>query len=276
MDKLSRLIASTAVSSDGSGPLHHHHHHHHISASDLQSIIDEARDIESRYGHYFDMILTVTDIDRAYAELLREINALERDAQWIPISWIKWIKTKCQLLFMPLFALILTEAIKECLKTLWTSICHTHSFSSIILIRDSSSSSTKTSFTIIHSIINKHLNMKKEKQSQTSLFLQQHPFLLLMMTMMVTFNWNRCKLLDIYSSNFHVCPPLESFLWLKYCYTSLWSRNNLILKKANKLTNKRQSKELNQDDKKTNTNECLPEDLICISRLRNNSSQVQE
>ena len=89
LDKLSRLIASTAMSGDASSGQSHHHHHHHISASDLQSIIDEARDIESRYGHYFDMILTVTDIDRAYAELLREINALERDAQWIPISWLK-------------------------------------------------------------------------------------------------------------------------------------------------------------------------------------------
>lgn len=87
LDKLNRLIA--AISGDASSGQSHHHHHHQMSAYDLQSIIDEARDIESRYGHYFDMILTVTDIQRAYDELLAEINALERNAQWIPISWLK-------------------------------------------------------------------------------------------------------------------------------------------------------------------------------------------
>lgn len=91
MDKLSRLIDST-IAADGSGPGHHFHHHHHhsrMSTSDLQNIIEEARDIESRYGHYFDMTLTVTDIKRAYDELINEINALEREPQWIPVSWLK-------------------------------------------------------------------------------------------------------------------------------------------------------------------------------------------
>lgn len=87
MDKLSRLIDSTA-GPDGSGQAGQQYHHHaRMSTSDLQSIIEEARDIESRYGHYFDMILTVTDIERAFVELLREINALEKEDQWIPIEW---------------------------------------------------------------------------------------------------------------------------------------------------------------------------------------------
>lgn len=59
------------------------------NAADLQSIIDEARDIENHYGHYFDMVLSITDIERAYQELLREINALEREPQWIPSIWMK-------------------------------------------------------------------------------------------------------------------------------------------------------------------------------------------
>jgi len=60
-----------------------------LSLSELQSIIDEAREIETRFGHYFDIILSITDIDRAYQELLREINALEREPQWIPSIWNK-------------------------------------------------------------------------------------------------------------------------------------------------------------------------------------------
>ncbi|XP_054157863.1 protein PALS1-like isoform X2 [Oppia nitens] len=93
IEKLNRLMSMTT-----SNPQHHHqqqqHHHHHYdtnnsSSTDLQSIIDEARDIEARYGHYFDMILSITDIERAYQELLREINALEREPQWIPNQWLR-------------------------------------------------------------------------------------------------------------------------------------------------------------------------------------------
>lgn len=78
-DKLNRLISSTAAQNEGSN----------ISVTELQAIIDEARDIESRYGHFFDMVLSITDIDRAYQELLREINALEREPQWIANIWMK-------------------------------------------------------------------------------------------------------------------------------------------------------------------------------------------
>jgi len=60
-----------------------------VSATDLQSIIDEAREIETRYGHLFDMVLSITDVDRAYQELFREVNALEREPQWIPSIWNK-------------------------------------------------------------------------------------------------------------------------------------------------------------------------------------------
>lgn len=81
MDKLSRLISTTQAHADQSGG--------QVSVAELQAIIDEARDIEQRYGHYFDMILSIVDIDRAYQELLREINALEREPQWVPSSWIK-------------------------------------------------------------------------------------------------------------------------------------------------------------------------------------------
>lgn len=82
IEKLNRLMTMTA-----SNP--QQHYDNSTAATDLQSIIDEARDIEARYGHYFDMILSITDIERAYQELLREINALEREPQWIPSLWLR-------------------------------------------------------------------------------------------------------------------------------------------------------------------------------------------
>jgi len=57
--------------------------------ADFQATIDEAAEIEAKYGHFFDMVLQMTDIERSYQELLNEINALEHEPQWIPGAWVK-------------------------------------------------------------------------------------------------------------------------------------------------------------------------------------------
>jgi len=44
--------------------------------------------MEDVYGHYFDMIIVNQDLDRAYDELLSEINRLELEPQWVPIAWL--------------------------------------------------------------------------------------------------------------------------------------------------------------------------------------------
>lgn len=80
LDRLNKLIASTT---------HQQLENCSISANELQAIVEEARDMEAKYGHYFDMVLSITDIDRAFNELLRDVNALEREPQWIPKVWLK-------------------------------------------------------------------------------------------------------------------------------------------------------------------------------------------
>lgn len=55
---------------------------------DLKEIIATARDMEARWGHLFDMIIINNDTERAYHQLLSEINSLEREPQWVPASWI--------------------------------------------------------------------------------------------------------------------------------------------------------------------------------------------
>ncbi|XP_078046810.1 protein PALS1-like [Augochlora pura] len=55
---------------------------------ELKDIIEKAREMEDKYGHLFDMIIINTDTDRAYNDLLTEINSLEREPQWVPASWI--------------------------------------------------------------------------------------------------------------------------------------------------------------------------------------------
>lgn len=56
---------------------------------ELKDIIEKAREMEDKYGHYFDMIIINNDMERAYHELLLEINKVEREPQWIPASWVR-------------------------------------------------------------------------------------------------------------------------------------------------------------------------------------------
>jgi len=53
-------------------------------------IIDKAREMENHYGHLFDFVIVNQDLDHAYDELLKEINRLEVEPQWVPASWITW------------------------------------------------------------------------------------------------------------------------------------------------------------------------------------------
>ncbi|KAJ6222221.1 hypothetical protein RDWZM_000766 [Blomia tropicalis] len=80
-ENLHRLLAMKSNSPNGDGTT--------FCIADFQATLDEAAEIESKYGHYFDMILQMTDIERSYQELLNEINALEHEPQWIPGTWIK-------------------------------------------------------------------------------------------------------------------------------------------------------------------------------------------
>nr|XP_026689598.1 MAGUK p55 subfamily member 5-like isoform X1 [Ciona intestinalis] len=59
-----------------------------IKEDELRRIIENARDIERRYAHYFDETIRNTDLNRSYAELLRLINKLDSEPQWVPASWL--------------------------------------------------------------------------------------------------------------------------------------------------------------------------------------------
>lgn len=45
--------------------------------------------MELRWGHLFDMIIINNDTQRAYQQLLNEVNSLEREPQWVPAHWLK-------------------------------------------------------------------------------------------------------------------------------------------------------------------------------------------
>lgn len=60
---------------------------------ELRDVIEKAREMEQGCGHLFDAIIVNTDQDKAYAELLRLINKLDTEPQWVPCSWLRWHNT---------------------------------------------------------------------------------------------------------------------------------------------------------------------------------------
>lgn len=53
----------------------------------IKAIRAEVDMIETHYLPYFDKILTVSNVESAYQELLFEIEKIEREPQWIPMFW---------------------------------------------------------------------------------------------------------------------------------------------------------------------------------------------
>ncbi|KAF3844435.1 hypothetical protein F7725_007598 [Dissostichus mawsoni] len=51
---------------------------------ELRDIIEKAREMEQSCGHLFDAV-----IDKAFNELLRLINKLDTEPQWVPCSWLR-------------------------------------------------------------------------------------------------------------------------------------------------------------------------------------------
>ncbi|KAJ8291192.1 hypothetical protein GJAV_G00022450 [Gymnothorax javanicus] len=58
-------------------------------SEELRDIIEKAREMEQNFGHLFDAAIVNTDQDKAYQELLRLINKLDTEPQWVPSSWLR-------------------------------------------------------------------------------------------------------------------------------------------------------------------------------------------
>lgn len=59
-----------------------------FTENELKEIIEHSRELEEVYGHYFDYIIVNFDLDKAFNELLQEINRLEVEPQWVPAHWV--------------------------------------------------------------------------------------------------------------------------------------------------------------------------------------------
>ncbi|NXG46104.1 MPP5 protein, partial [Psilopogon haemacephalus] len=56
---------------------------------ELREIIEKTREMEQNNGHYFDTAIVNSDLEKAYQELLRLINKLDTEPQWVPSTWLR-------------------------------------------------------------------------------------------------------------------------------------------------------------------------------------------
>ncbi|KAJ7322218.1 hypothetical protein JRQ81_018505 [Phrynocephalus forsythii] len=55
---------------------------------DFQEMIRSAQIMESQYSHLFDKVIVNDDLTTAYNELKTTFDKLEREAFWVPVSWV--------------------------------------------------------------------------------------------------------------------------------------------------------------------------------------------
>uniref|UniRef100_A0A8C7RWJ8 Protein PALS1 n=1 Tax=Oncorhynchus mykiss TaxID=8022 RepID=A0A8C7RWJ8_ONCMY len=68
----------TLLAKDGKNP----------KPEELKELIEKAREMEQAYGHLFDAAIVNGEPDTAFHELLRLINKLDTEPQWVPSSWL--------------------------------------------------------------------------------------------------------------------------------------------------------------------------------------------
>ncbi|XP_048366532.1 MAGUK p55 subfamily member 7 isoform X4 [Sphaerodactylus townsendi] len=59
-----------------------------FSEEDFQEMIKSGQIMEVQYGHLFDKVIVNDDLTTAYNELKTTFDKLEREAFWVPVSWV--------------------------------------------------------------------------------------------------------------------------------------------------------------------------------------------
>ncbi|KAK7134505.1 hypothetical protein R3I93_017811 [Phoxinus phoxinus] len=61
----------------------------HITNEDLQDMRQSAEQMDQQYGHLVDRVLVKEDSASACVELRNILERLEREPQWVPVSWVR-------------------------------------------------------------------------------------------------------------------------------------------------------------------------------------------
>lgn len=50
--------------------------------------MEESGRIQRGYGHYFDLSLVNSNLERTFCELQAAMDKLRTEPQWVPVSWV--------------------------------------------------------------------------------------------------------------------------------------------------------------------------------------------
>uniref|UniRef100_A0A3B3YKG2 Protein PALS1 n=1 Tax=Poecilia mexicana TaxID=48701 RepID=A0A3B3YKG2_9TELE len=59
-----------------------------LKPEELKEVTEKAREMELNYSHFFDVTVVNFDPDQAFQELLRLVDKLDTEPQWVPSSWL--------------------------------------------------------------------------------------------------------------------------------------------------------------------------------------------
>uniref|UniRef100_A0A673V4G3 Membrane palmitoylated protein 2 n=1 Tax=Suricata suricatta TaxID=37032 RepID=A0A673V4G3_SURSU len=59
-----------------------------LTEADLRRTVEESSRIQRGYGHYFDLSLVNTNLERTFRELQVAMEKLRTEPQWVPVSWV--------------------------------------------------------------------------------------------------------------------------------------------------------------------------------------------
>nr|KAF6416465.1 membrane palmitoylated protein 2 [Molossus molossus] len=59
-----------------------------LTEADLRRTVEESSRIQRGYGHYFDLSLVNSNLERTFCELQTAMEKLRTEPQWVPVSWV--------------------------------------------------------------------------------------------------------------------------------------------------------------------------------------------
>ncbi|XP_066119604.1 MAGUK p55 subfamily member 2 isoform X1 [Saccopteryx bilineata] len=59
-----------------------------LTEADLRRTVEESSRIQRGYGHYFDLCLVNSNLERTFRELQSSMEKLRTEPQWVPVSWV--------------------------------------------------------------------------------------------------------------------------------------------------------------------------------------------
>lgn len=59
-----------------------------LTEADLRRTVEESSCIQRGYGHYFDLSLVNSNLERTFRELQTAMEKLRTEPQWVPVSWV--------------------------------------------------------------------------------------------------------------------------------------------------------------------------------------------